>query len=199
MLWILAAVSMTVGNLIALRQDDIVRLLGYSSIAQGGFILVPFGAAVAADVSLDQLQTAFFATVTYLVIYAVMNLGAFAVVIAGANRLKSTAIADWAGLGTYAPGLATLLALFFASLAGIPPLAGWFAKLVMFTSVMGVDSGWATTLAVIAAVNSVVAFYYYAKVIKAVWFDPVPTHIPAGEHRRTWVSRWRRRCGSPSP
>ncbi len=143
MLWILAAVSMTAGNLIALRQDDIVRLLGYSSIAQGGFILVPFGAAVAADVSLDQLQTAFFATVTYLVIYAVMNLGAFAVVIAGANRLKSTAIADWAGLGTYAPGLAALLALFFASLAGIPPLAGWFAKLVMFTSVMGVDSGWA--------------------------------------------------------
>lgn len=180
LLWILAALSMTVGNLVAVRQDDIVRLLGYSSIAQGGFILVPFGAAVAGGASPDELQTAFYATVTYLVIYAVMNLGAFAVVIAGANRLRSTAIADWGGLSTYAPGLAGLLALFFASLAGIPPIAGWFAKLVMFSAVLGVGSGWATALAVIAAVNSVVAFYFYARVIKAAWFDPVPTWVPAG-------------------
>jgi len=179
LLWILAALSMTVGNLIAVRQDDIVRLLGFSSIAQGGFILVPFGAAAAANATADELQTAFFATITYLVIYAVMNLGAFAVVIAGANRIKSTAIADWAGLSTYAPGLAGLLALFFASLAGIPPIAGWFAKLVMFSSVLGIETGWGVALAVIAAVNSVVAFYYYARVIKAAWFDPVPTWIPA--------------------
>jgi len=181
LLWVLAALSMTVGNLIALRQDDIVRLLGYSSIAQGGFILVPFGAAVAANVNGDQLEQAFFATVTYLLIYAVMNLGAFAVVIAGANRLKSTRLADWAGFASYAPGLAGLLALFFASLAGIPPIAGWFAKLVMFSSVLGVDDGWATALAVIAVVNSVVAFAYYAKVIKAAWFDQVPQEVPAAE------------------
>ena len=183
LLWILAALSMTIGNLIAVRQDDIVRLLGYSSIAQGGFILVPFGAAVAGNVTGDQLEQAFFATVTYLLIYAVMNMGAFAVVIAGANRLKSTLIADWGGLSSYAPGLAGLLALFFASLAGIPPIAGWFAKLVMFSSVLGVDSGWATALAVIAVLNSVVAFYYYAKVIKSAWFDQVPDTIPAAELR----------------
>jgi len=181
MMWILAAASMTVGNLIAIRQTDIVRLLGYSSIAQGGFILVPFGAAVATNLSPEDLERMFFATVAYLVIYAVMNLGAFAVIIAGANRIKSTAIADWAGLSAYAPVLAGLLALFFASLAGIPPIAGWFAKLAMFSSVLGVDSGWAAVLAVIAAVNSVVAFYYYAKVIKSAWFDPVPTSIPAAE------------------
>ncbi len=183
LLWILAALSMTVGNLIAVRQDDIVRLLGYSSIAQGGFILVPFGAAVAANVTGAQLEQAFFATVTYLLIYAVMNLGAFAVVIAGANRLKSTAIADWGGFGSYAPGLAGLLALFFASLAGIPPIAGWFAKLVMFSSVLGVDNGWATALAVIAVINSVIAFYYYAKVIKSAWFDPVPASVPAADFK----------------
>ncbi len=181
LLWLLAALSMTVGNIIAIRQDDIVRLLGYSSIAQGGFILVPFGAAVASGVTTEQLESAFFATVTYLLIYAVMNMGAFAVVIAGENRLKSTKIADWAGLSTYAPGLAGLLALFFASLAGIPPIAGWFAKLVMFSSVLGVESGWATALAVIAVINSVVAFYYYARVIKAAWFDSVPETIPADE------------------
>ncbi len=181
LLWILAALSMTVGNIIAVRQEDIVRLLGYSSIAQGGFILVPFGVAVAADASADDLETAFFATVTYLLIYAVMNMGAFAVVIAGENRLKSTKIADWAGLSTYAPGMAALLALFFASLAGIPPIAGWFAKFVMFASVLGVGDGWATALAVIAVINSVVAFYYYARVIKSAWFDPVPEAIPATE------------------
>ncbi len=183
MLWVLAALSMTVGNVVAVRQDDIVRLLGYSSIAQGGFILVPFGVAVASNATTGQLEAAFFATVTYLVIYAVMNLGAFAVVIAGANRLRSTALDDWGGFSTYAPGLAALLALFFASLAGIPPIAGWFAKLVMFSSVLGVDSGWATTLALIAVVNSVVAFYYYARVIKSAWFDPVPDAVPAAELR----------------
>ena len=185
MLWILAALSMTVGNLIAVRQDDIVRLLGYSSIAQGGFILVPFGAAVASNLTGDDLEQMFFATVAYLVIYAVMNLGAFAVVIAGANRIKSTKIADWAGVSTYAPVLAALLALFFASLAGIPPIAGWFAKLAMFSSVLGVDNGFATLLAVIAVINSVVAFYYYAKVIKSAWFDPVPTAVPAADLRDT--------------
>ncbi len=186
-LWILAAASMTVGNLIALRQTNIVRLLGYSSIAQGGFILVPFGAAAAAGVTGDQLQDAFFATVTYLLIYAFMNLGAFAVVIAGSNRLRHGDIAGWSGLSQYAPGLAVLLAIFFFSLAGIPPLAGWFAKFVMFRSVLSVAGGWGISLAIIAAVNSVIAFVYYAKVVKAAWFDPVPEDVPAGELREETV------------
>ncbi len=180
-LWLLAALSMTVGNLIALRQGNIVRLLGYSSIAQGGFILVPFGAAVAGGVTDAQLEEALFATVTYLLIYAFMNLGAFAVVIAGANRLRSAEIDDWAGMFTYAPGLAALLGVFFFSLAGIPPLAGWFAKFVMFRAVLSVESGWATALAVIAVVNSVIAFVYYAKVVKSAFMDPVPDRVPAGE------------------
>ncbi len=106
--WILAAVSMTFGNLVALRQTNIVRLLGYSSIAQGGFMLVPFGAVLASDTTTRQLEDAFFATVTYLLIYAFMNLGAFGVVIAVRNRLGSAEIDDWAGLFSYAPGLATL-------------------------------------------------------------------------------------------
>ncbi len=180
-LWILAALSMTVGNLAALRQNNIVRLLGYSSIAQGGFILVPFGAAVAAGVTDVQMEEAFFATVTYLLIYAFMNLGAFAVVIAGVNRLKSAEIDDWAGMLNYAPGLAGLLGVFFFSLAGIPPLAGWFAKFVMFRAVLSVESGWATALAVIAVVNSVIAFVYYARVVKSAFMDPVPDQVPAAE------------------
>ena len=182
-LWIMAAASMTIGNLIALRQTNVVRLLGYSSIAQGGFILVPFGAAVAGGATGETLENAFFATVTYLLIYAFMNLGAFGVVIAAQNRIGSSEIKDWGGLFTYAPGLAGLLTIFFFSLAGIPPLAGWFAKFVMFRSIIGVGGGWATALAVIAVINAVIAFAYYSKVVKSAWFDEVPESIPADQLR----------------
>ncbi len=167
-LWVLAALSMTVGNLSALRQGNIVRLLAYSSIAQAGFMLVPFAAAAVAGSDLAQ---AFSATVVYLVIYALMNLGAFAVVIAGARRTGSGDIDDWAGLGQKDPVLGLLTALFFLSLAGIPPLAGWYAKFVMFASVIEAGGISTLVLAAIAAVNSVIAFYYYARVIKAVWLD----------------------------
>jgi NADH-quinone oxidoreductase subunit N len=186
-LWILAALSMTVGNLIALRQANVVRLLGYSSIAQGGFMLVPFGAAVTAGATPGQLEDAFFATVTYLLIYAFMNLGAFAVVIAVRNRLGSVEIDDWGGLYQYAPGLATLLAIFFLSLAGVPPLAGWFAKLVMFRSALSIGGGWAITLAVIAVINAVIGFAYYARIVRAAWFDAIPEAVPAEELRRRSV------------
>ncbi|MDJ0499059.1 MAG: NADH-quinone oxidoreductase subunit N, partial [Acidimicrobiia bacterium] len=187
-LWILAALSMTLGNLSALRQDNIIRMLGYSSIAQGGFILAPFGAAVAAGVTGAQLEEALFATVTYLLIYGFMNLGAFAVVIAGAMKVGSADVRDWGGLYQYAPGLAGLTAVFFFSLAGVPPLAGWFAKFVMFRSLIAVGDGWTIALAVIAAVNSVIAFVYYARVVKAAWFDPVPEDVLTGEARSAYVA-----------
>ena len=167
-LWLLAALSMTVANLAALRQTNIVRLLAYSSVAQAGFMLVPFAAAGVAGADLEE---AFAATVIYLVIYAVMNLGAFAVVIAGARKTRSGEISAWSGLARVDPKLGVLVAVFFFSLAGIPPLAGWFAKFAMFRSVM-IAGGTATVvLAVIAAINAVIALYYYAKVVKSVWLD----------------------------
>jgi NADH-quinone oxidoreductase subunit N len=171
-LWLLAALSMTIGNLSALRQTNIVRLLAYSSIAQAGFMLVPFAAAA---VSGADLEEAFGATLIYLVIYAVMNLGAFAVVIAGARKTGTGEIEGWSGLARVDPILGVLTAVFFFSLAGIPPLAGWFAKFEMFRSVMIADPA-TVALAVIAAVNAVIALYYYARVIKAVWLDD-----PVGE------------------
>jgi NADH-quinone oxidoreductase subunit N len=167
-LWILAAVSMTVGNLSALRQTNIVRLLAYSAIAQAGFMLVPFAAAAVAG---SNLEEGFSATVIYLVIYSVMNLGAFAVVIAGANRVGSGELSRWAGLGKMDPQLGILVGIFFFSLAGIPPLAGWFAKFAMFRSVILAGGAATVVLAIIATVNAVIAFYYYSKVVKAVWFD----------------------------
>ncbi|MGI9648165.1 MAG: NADH-quinone oxidoreductase subunit N [Acidimicrobiia bacterium] len=174
-LWILAALSMTVGNLVALRQENIVRLLAYSSIAHAGFMLVPFAAA--GLVEGDSLNQAFEATVTYVLIYGIMNLGAFAVVIAGARRTGSGQIRDWAGLGSYAPGIGILLTMFFFSLAGIPPLAGWYAKFVMFLAVLQNANGWTVALAAIAAVNAVIALYYYARVVQSVWMDPAPEVI----------------------
>ena len=187
-LWILAALSMTLGNLSALRQDNIIRMLGYSSIAQGGFILAPFGAAVASGVTGAELEEAFFATVTYLLVYAFMNLGAFAVVIAGAKKVGSAHVGDWGGLYQYAPGLAGLTMVFFFSLAGVPPLAGWFAKFVMFRSLIAVGDGWTIALAIIAAVNSVIAFVYYARVVKSAWFDSVPENVLSGEARSDQVA-----------
>ncbi len=173
-LWLLAVLSMTIANLSALRQTNIVRLLAYSSVAQAGFMLVPFAAAGVAGADLEE---AFSATVIYLVIYAFMNLGAFAVVIAGAQRTRSGELEAWSGLARVDPRLGVLVAVFFFSLAGIPPLAGWFAKFAMFRSVM-IAGGTATaTLAVIAAVNAVIALYYYAKVIKSVWLDD-PVDFP---------------------
>ncbi len=167
-LWLLAALSMTIANLAALRQTNIVRLLAYSSVAQAGFMLVPFAAAGVAGADLEE---AFAATVIYLVIYALMNLGAFAVVIAGARKTGSGELSAWSGLARVDPKLGVLIAVFFFSLAGIPPLAGWFAKFAMFRSVM-IAGGTATVvLAVIAAINAVIALYYYAKVVKSVWLD----------------------------
>ena len=130
---VLAALSMTVGNLIALRQTNIVRMLAYSSIAEAGYIMVPFAVAGA---NVRALQTAKTASIVYLLIYAAMNLGVFAVVIAVARKTRSGEISSYGGLMSYAPGLAVLMTFFMFSLAGIPPLGGWFAKFYIFLAVL---------------------------------------------------------------
>ena len=172
---LLAAFSMTLGNLAALRQTNLVRMLAYSSIAQGGFLLVPFAAyGIARDASVR--NSAFQATIVYLLIYGAMNLGAFAVLIAVARRTRTADIDSYAGLFATSPGLALTMTIFLASLAGIPPLAGWYAKFVMFRAIIeaGAHSNWAVGLAIVAAVNSVIAFFYYSGVIRQMWFrDPV--------------------------
>lgn len=180
-LWILAAASMIYGNLVALRQANIVRMLAYSSIAQGGFILVPL--AVAGDN--EAAVSAFEAVVIYLLIYGAMNLGAFAVVIAVARRTRSGEIASYSGLGRTSPGLAVAMSIFLFSLAGIPPLAGWFAKFVMFRAVFDAGTPSATVLGVIAAVMSVVAFFYYAAVARRMWFDDPRPEYEADARRGT--------------
>ena len=173
-LWIVAALSMTVGNVVAIKQTNVIRLLGFSSIAQAGFMLAPFGAAAAAGADLSQ---AFAATVTYLVIHAVMTLGAFAIVIVIGSRVGSYELERWSGLNSWAPGMALALAAFFMSLAGIPPLAGWFAKFAMFSATIGVGSWWGYSIAIVAALNAVIALVYYLSVLKSAFFDTVPSDL----------------------
>jgi NADH-quinone oxidoreductase subunit N len=170
MLWVLAALTMTIGNLVALRQTNIVRMLAYSSVSQGGFILMPLAVAGTGDASDSALR----AVVVYLVIYAFMNLGAFAVIIAVARKTRSGEIESFGGLFSYAPGLATLMTIFLASLAGVPPLGGWIAKFNAFRTVLEADTTAAYVLAIIGAVNTVIAATYYMKVLRQIWMAPVP-------------------------
>ncbi|MFV2039109.1 MAG: NADH-quinone oxidoreductase subunit N, partial [Acidimicrobiales bacterium] len=166
LLWILAAGSMTFGNVMALRQTNIVRLMAYSGVAQAGFILAPL--AVAGE-SIDAADASVTAMVTYLVIYAAMNLGAFAIIISVARKTGTGELDSYNGLFHYAPALAVTMTLFLSSLAGIPPFGGWFAKFSVFTSLTNADTGWGYALAVVAAVNAVVAFGYYGRLALRMW------------------------------
>ena len=118
-IFVLAALTMTVGNVFALKQTNIVRMLAYSSVSQGGFILMPFVVAgtKAAETSLKTI-------VVYLLVYASTNLGVFSIVIAVTRKTRSGEITGFGGLSNYAPGLAWLMTFFLASLAGIPPFGG---------------------------------------------------------------------------
>jgi NADH-quinone oxidoreductase subunit N len=168
LMWALSVLSMTIGNVVALRQTNLVRMLAYSGISQAGFMLAPM--AVVGQIGGDTLTS----VVTYLLIYAAMNLGAFAVVMAVARKTGSAEIPSFGGLINYAPSLAVLMTVFLFSLAGIPPLAGWLAKFVAFRAVVNADTGWAYALAVVMAVNSVISLAYYANVAKEMWMNPAP-------------------------
>ncbi len=167
-MWVLAAITMTVGNLIALRQTNLVRMLAYSGVAQAGYMLAP----LAVYSGLEDRATS--AVVTYLVIYAAMNLGAFAVVIIAARKTRSGEITSYGGMFNYAPGLTVAMTLFLFSLAGIPPVGGWWAKFEVFRVLTEGNRASGIALAVVAAVNSVVAAFYYLNIAKQMWFMPTP-------------------------
>ncbi len=168
-IWVLAALTMTIGNVVALRQTNIVRMLAYSSVSQGGFILMPL-----AVMATDAAESALRAVVIYLLIYAFSNLGAFCVIMAVARKTRSGEISSFGGLMGYAPGLGVLMTIFLASLAGIPPLGIWIAKLQSFRALIDAGSTAAYALALIAAVNTVIAAAYYMRVLRQIWMAPAP-------------------------
>ena len=153
MLAILAVLTMTVGNLAALAQRNVKRMLAYSSIAHAGYILVAF----VAGGELAQTSILF-----YLVAYTFMNVGAFAVVEALERHEQGLDLSDYAGLATRAPWLAAAMALFLFSLAGFPPTAGFFAKFYVFSAAVQRGYAW---LAVIGVLNSLIGVAYYVAVI----------------------------------
>ncbi|MGA1413296.1 MAG: NADH-quinone oxidoreductase subunit N, partial [Ilumatobacteraceae bacterium] len=169
-IWVLSALTMTIGNVLALKQHNIVRMIAYSSISQGGFVLMPLAVAGLAGSGTTALRS----VVLYMIVYAATNLGVFAIILAVANKTRSGEISSYGGLFSYAPTLGVLMTLFLASLAGIPPLGGWIAKFVAFQSLIQSQSTWGYALAFVGAVNSVVAFGYYGNVMREIWMRPVP-------------------------
>ena len=155
-----AVLSMTIGNMAALAQTNVKRLLAYSSIAHAGTMAV--GIAVATPFGLA-------AVMYYLLAYLLMNGAAFMGVIAVANAAGREEIGAFAGLSRREPALAFMITVAFLSLAGIPPLAGFFGKMWIFGSALKAG---AVGLAVVAALNSVVALFYYARVIQAMYLEP---------------------------
>lgn len=162
---ILAAIGMTVGNIVAIPQANIKRMLGYSSIAQAGYLMLGIAAMGIASGSnlLSQSSVIFF-----LAGYTVTNLGAFIAIIAISNKVGSDQIADYAGVVKRSPGLALALTLCLISLTGIPPTAGFMGKFYIFNAAVQNDLLW---LVIIAVLNSVVSAFYYLRVVKVMWLD----------------------------
>ncbi len=170
---ILAVLTMTLGNLAALRQTSLKRMLAYSSIAHAGYILVGLTPGTSQGAT---------AALFYLFTYAFMNIGAFAIVIALEKSQENDALQNRAaGIAERWPLMAAAMAIFMFSLSGIPPLAGFFGKLFVFQA--AVEGGW-TWLAVVGMLNSAIGLYYYLRVTVSMYFDS-PTPESATE-RREW-------------
>jgi NADH-quinone oxidoreductase subunit N len=165
----IAAISMTVGNVVAISQTNIKRMLGYSSIAQAGYLLVGLAAISAAEggFSLGASGVIFF-----LGTYAFTNLGAFIAVIAISNRINSDEIGDYAGMFRRAPLLALGLTLCLISLTGIPLTAGFFAKVYIFNAAVQSHLVW---LVIVGVLNSVVSAYYYLRVVLQMFLEAPPS------------------------
>lgn len=170
LLWILAVLTMTIGNFTALRQDNIKRMLAYSSIAHAGYALVGFVAANTTGTS---------GILFYMLSYAFMNIGAFAIiVIIGKQGEPNGSVMDFAGFGHKRPLLAATMSLFLFSLAGMPPTAGFIGKFYLFSGAIQEGYVW---LAIIGVLNSAASVYYYLRVIVYMYFKPV-------EQEFDWVS-----------
>jgi NADH-quinone oxidoreductase subunit N len=154
---ILATITMTLGNLVALKQTNIKRLLAYSSIAHAGYAMI--GVVAVSELGVTSV-------VFYLLAYLLTNLSAFGIVMAFERETGSNEIKDFAGMSRRAPGLALAMLVAFLSLAGMPPFGGFVAKVFVFAAAVQVNMVW---LAVVGILNSIVGLYYYLTVLKFVY------------------------------
>jgi NADH-quinone oxidoreductase subunit N len=171
LIWVVAALSMTIGNIAALVQDNVKRLLAYSSIAHAGYLLVAFAVWPSADAK-NGIAAAMFYTASY----AVMNVGAFAVVGHFANQgERYVTIEDYAGLGKRSPLLAAVFTMFLLSLIGIPAFGGFFAKFYVFSAALQQNL---VGLVIIGVINSAIAAYYYLRIIVVMYMREPREEVP---------------------
>jgi NADH-quinone oxidoreductase subunit N len=171
---VIAAVTMTLGNLTALGQTNLKRLLAYSSIAHAGYMLMGLSAVSGRGVQ---------AVMIYMLIYVVMNVGAFVVVILVAEATGSESILDYKGLARRHPVAAVSFAIFLFSLTGLPPFAGftgkWFLFYAVFERIDGPGGAWYGMLALVGALNTAIALFYYVRIVRAMFIDPPYVDDPA--------------------
>jgi len=165
-----SAITMTLGNLLAIQQKDVKRLLAYSSISHVGFMLMAF-----VFISPEAVR----AIMLYLFIYLFMNLSAFYMAIFASNKLNAHVIDDWKGMGRINPILSAFMVLSLLSLTGLPPTAGFVGKVYVFAELFKHQQFY--WLAVVAILNSVVSLYYYFSIVKAMYLDEVETPVEAIE------------------
>jgi NADH-quinone oxidoreductase subunit N len=164
---IMAVLTMTLGNVVAIAQNNVKRMLAYSSIAHAGYALVGFVAAGAASTPEDR-SAALSAVAFYLLTYAIMNMGAFAVITLVARRGdQQTTVDDYNGIGFASPVLAFSLSLFLLSLLGMPLTAGFMGKIFVFSSALKQGYTW---LVVIGVLNTAISAYYYLRLIIVMFF-----------------------------
>jgi NADH-quinone oxidoreductase subunit N len=182
LLVMISVVTMTLGNIAALRQENMKRMLAYSSIAHAGYILM--GTVVITPQGLQSV-------LIYLVTYMFMNLGAFMIVIEIFHRTGSFEMSDYKGLWRRSPFLTIAMSIFMLSLMGIPPFAGFFGKFYVFGAAVNHNLVW---FAVVGALNSVIAVFYYMRVIKTMIIDPEPEEnrspviaLSWGSHVLVWA------------
>ena len=177
---LMAAVTCTLGNLAAYGQTNMKRLLAYSTIAHAGYLLMGVAAAVALrGVDPEGCRRAVAAIAFYLGTYVFMNLGAFALVAVLRNRLRSEEIAAYAGLVRTSPGRVVAAAAVLVSLIGLPPLAGFVSKFLVFASIVeaiavAAERPLMLVLLVVGGINTVISLFYYLRVLKVMTFDPPP-------------------------
>ena len=164
--WMLYAViiaTITVGNLFAMRQKNMKRFMAFSSVSQAGYIML--GAIQGEAIGLASMMF-------YIFVYVVSNLGAFAVIQTIENKTGRVSMDDYNGLHKSNPALSFVMTLAMFSLAGIPPFAGFFSKILIFTSVTSTNSWALYMLVLIALINTIISLYYYLLVVKAMWINP---------------------------
>ncbi|MFM8705875.1 MAG: NADH-quinone oxidoreductase subunit N, partial [Planctomycetia bacterium] len=184
---LMAAVTCTLGNLAAYGQTNMKRLLAYSTIAHAGYLMMAVAAAVAlVGVDPAAAREAVAAVAFYLATYLFMNLGAFAIVALLRNKLRSEEIDAYAGLVRSSPGIVVATAVVLVSLIGLPPLAGFVAKFLVFSSLVqavaaGAERPLMLVLLVVGGINTVISLFYYLRVLKVMTFDPPPADRVGGE------------------